>query len=154
MGTILRGTAVMRLATSSSLLLLLFACPVWGATNLERYFTCSEAATAFSTDDTFSTYLTVTVDRSGEAGAKDFIFIGDMSGEVTNLNTFGHTRLRRTSGTPATLQAFLTDQTFGHTDTDGSQSFHGAPLFFLEEQNLSNASHTFTLEATRSGGTK
>ncbi len=83
------------------LLMLLFACPVWGATALEIYHGSTSTKTVITTDAwTAQTGSAITVDRTGEAGTKAFIVIANMSASTDATTAEGAFRLlQNISGT-------------------------------------------------------
>ena len=93
-------------------LLLMFACPAWGATALEIYHTAGSSEVKV-TADTWTTHnAALTVNRSGEAGTKEFIIIAQIAAGHDNASTQSQFRvIQNISGTHSagTSTTVLTD---------------------------------------------
>ncbi len=121
------------------------------ATALE-FFKASKTSQQTETGSTYVDYLSITVDRSGESGAKDFFIIAHLNIEVSATAALIKCRLRKDSATPTALDV---SEIEGGLSAGGSNSKPGRGVHFVvaRQVNLTAASHTFSLEFARESGT-
>jgi len=128
--------------------LFLFAAPVWGVTALDIGFACDESVQ----NVTSATYIDAADTLVFTPGATaDFIIIAHASVETSNADTAYSIQLNHDSGTGSgVVWEYDTDQLLPFT---GAQDHYGSIWNFLDQRNLDNASHTFSIEVKRTAGT-
>jgi len=131
-----------------ALMLVLCSFPAWGA--LEDY---NAACDGTVQNVTSATYVDAadTLVFTPEATA-DFIILAHAAIEVSNTDTVYSVQLNHDSGTGSgVVWEFDTDQVMDQTG--GSNNNFGMTWNFIDQRNLDNASHTFSIEAKRTAGT-
>ncbi len=121
------------------------------ATALEFYFGTEETQSDFT--GAYATFLSVTVDRSGESGAKDFIILASLSLSVSDTNAHVQSQLRHDTTTLVEYRDTAEKaDTHRYAASASAQTHHGHTYQFVKEVNLTAASHTIDIQVGRRTG--
>ncbi len=117
-----------------------------------EFYKASKTSTQSEGGTTYVDYLSITVDRSGESGAKDFIILAHCNLEVDNVLALMKVRLRFDSDT-STISEVADGLKASGNNTTGSGLYRGMYFPVVRQVNLTAASHTFSLEFAKESGT-
>ena len=115
-----------------------FAAP---ATALEVYGAHTETEASHTGDTNYVQYLRVTVDRSGEAGTKNFFIIAHIGLQVGHTYAYPVVKLEQDD---TTVIGEVDGLIYGSTQVAAFN--HGFTYNFVRRVSLDNTSHTFDLD--------